>query len=362
MRILFVLEHFHPYVGGAEELFLKLTTALVNEGYDVSVVCTRHDSSVAQYEDHQGVKIHRVNCYNRFLFTLFSLPIVLKLARRSDLIHTTSYNSAVPAFIGGLFARKKVVITFHEVWGKLWMKLPFTPKWLLKAYSLFESLILKLPFYKYIAVSKSTKRALEQSGVPSRKIEQIYNGLDYTVMKAHPHRPPTDFTYCFYGRLGISKGIDLLLEASRDFLKQHPQARLKLIIPTYPESVYTQVLDLIRKWNIEEKVVLLHNLPWVDLLKEVSTSSCVVIPSHSEGFCFVAAESSAMQVPVISSGKGSLPEVVSGKYVLMNDQSAESINTSLELAIREQWMYMPVVHFSLTESVKCYMDLYKTLK
>jgi len=97
MRILFVLEHFHPYVGGAEELFLKLTTALVNEGYDVSVVCTRHDSSVAQYEDHQGVKIHRVNCYNRFLFTLFSLPIVLKLARRSDLIHTTSYNSAVPA-------------------------------------------------------------------------------------------------------------------------------------------------------------------------------------------------------------------------------------------------------------------------
>ena len=33
MRVLFVLEHFHPYIGGAENLFKQLTEKLRKQGY-----------------------------------------------------------------------------------------------------------------------------------------------------------------------------------------------------------------------------------------------------------------------------------------------------------------------------------------
>src|SRR6185436_95369 len=128
MKILFVVEHFYPYVGGAEELFLNLTVSLAKAGYEIDVVTTLYDKTLQKREDYCGVKISRINCYNRFLFTVMSLPEIIRKAKNADFIHTTSYNSAVPSFLAGLIMRKKIIITFHEVWGKLWLRLPFTPK------------------------------------------------------------------------------------------------------------------------------------------------------------------------------------------------------------------------------------------
>jgi len=361
MRILFVVEHFYPYTGGAEELFLNLTTALAREGHEVNVVTTLYNDSLSKKEDYQNVHITRVRCFNRFLFTFMSLPAVLRLARNADLIHTTSYNSAVPAFIAGMVRRKKVVITFHEVWGKLWFRLPFMPKWKLFIFYLYEQFILRLPFHRYIAVSNSTRSALIQHGISESRIVKIYNGVDDASLKTYMHKPPSDFTFCFFGRLGISKGLELLPGATRLFVSRHPNATLKLIIPTYPEPLLRKVLTLVKQSGAENNIRIMHDLSREDLLREVSTSSCVIIPSHSEGFCFVAVEAVSIGVPVISSGKGSLPEVVSGKFLLLDSLSEKSIVESLEKAIKNEWENKPFVSFSLEASMKNYFTFYSSL-
>jgi len=99
MKILFVLEHFYPYIGGAEKLFYTLSTNLASQGYEVVVVTTRYDKKLKSNEEHEGVKIIRVNCFNRFGFTVFSLPKVIEHAKDCNLIHTTTYNAALPAMI-----------------------------------------------------------------------------------------------------------------------------------------------------------------------------------------------------------------------------------------------------------------------
>ena len=125
MKILFVLEYYYPHVGGIEKLFKDIAEAMVQENHEVLVITNKYNNELPKNETINGVRIKRLNLKNRFLFTFLSLPLVLKYAKDFDFIHTTSYNAALPASLAGLFLNKKVIITFHEVWGKLWFKLPF---------------------------------------------------------------------------------------------------------------------------------------------------------------------------------------------------------------------------------------------
>lgn len=158
MKVLFVLEYYYPNVGGIEKLFKGLAESLAKEGHEVMVLTNKFKKSIPIDEIINNVRIKRLNLKNRFYFTFFSLPSVIKYGRHFDIIHTTSYNAALPACLASLLLKKKVIITFHEVWGKLWFKLPFINPIQKSLYYLFEKLILALPFHKYVAVSEATKK------------------------------------------------------------------------------------------------------------------------------------------------------------------------------------------------------------
>ena len=126
MKILFILELYYPNIGGIEKLFKSLAEKLVEQGYEVTVITTRFRKDLPVREEINGVHIKRLRMSSRFLFTFFGVFSMLKEARHCDIIHTTSYNAAFPARIAGWITGKKVIITFHEVWGKLWFRLPYT--------------------------------------------------------------------------------------------------------------------------------------------------------------------------------------------------------------------------------------------
>ena len=120
MKILFVLENYWPHVGGVERVFKNLCEGLVEKGYKVGVV-THRLKGTKRFETVKGVKIYRISCFdNRYLFTFFSFFKVLKLAKVADVIHTTTYNGAPPAWLAAKWLKKPVVITVHEVLGDFW--------------------------------------------------------------------------------------------------------------------------------------------------------------------------------------------------------------------------------------------------
>lgn len=358
MKILFVLEHYYPYIGGAETLFRHLAEALVKQGYAVTVVTSRFKPELKAVETINGVELIRVNCRNRFLFSFLSLPMVIRAGRSADIIHTTTYNAALPAWIGAKILGKKVIVTFHEVWGKLWFNLPYISKIAATAFYAFERLLLALPFDHYIAVSKFTQSELIKHRIPASRIAHIYNGLDYADFEGYIHQPPPQFTYTYFGRLGISKGLDLLLPAAARMAKQYPDSRLRLIIPKQPLGMYRKINDQITQLELKDHVELLHELSWPELLETVCQSSCVVIPSYSEGFCFVAVETNALGVPIISSGLGALSETVTGHYIEMETQTTIAFFQALERARKEDFDRRPTVRFSLEQAVGAYVRLY----
>ena len=152
MKILYVVEHYHPYIGGVEKLFKTLCEEVAAQGDEVTVVTTLHNKRLQQKETLNGVSIRRIPVKNRYLFTFFGWIWILKYAKGKDLIHTTSYNAALPAFFTGLFMRKKVIVTFHEVWQEQWFEVPFLSAFERWGFFLYEKFILKLtlpahPFY-----------------------------------------------------------------------------------------------------------------------------------------------------------------------------------------------------------------------
>ena len=361
MSILFVLEHFHPYIGGAENLFRQLTKELANKGFRVTVITSKHHKSLASIEHIDNVSICRVNCFNRYFFTLMSLPKIFKESRHCDLIHTTTYTAALPAWIIGCIRKKPTVLTFHEVWGDLWFSLPFAKKWSKNLFYWFEQMLLRISFDHYIAVSNYTRNCLIRHHIPSHKISRIYNGLSYEEFSEAKPNVPTHFTFTFMGRLGISKGIDLLLPAAAIFKKKYPDSIFQFIIPKQPSSLFKIVQKRIKSLDLDNWMKIKHELTKDELLEAMRRSSVIVIPSYSEGFCFVAAEASALRIPIISSRMGSLPEVVSGSFIEMKSLSIEALAEALISAKKKDWKQLPVKHFLLSETIKQHMNLYQKL-
>lgn len=365
LHILYVLENYYPNIGGVENLFKKLVEKVAEEGHRVTLITTRLSKADPAREIQGNVQIFRYRFFNRYFFTLLALFPVLRHAGSCDLIHTTSYNAAFPAFFGALLRRKKIIITFHEVWASQWFKLPFMSdvgKWL---HYLFEQMLLRLSFDCFVGVSRSTAEDLVTAGIDPGNVRTIYNGIDYQdfIEKRTDGSVPVvkPFTYTYFGRLGVSKGLDILLESAKIYRKQNPNSRLKMIIPKTPPSFFALILSHIEKAGLREYVELRHHLSFGQLKQELLDSDCVVVPSLSEGFCFAAVESIALGVPVISSDQGALREVVSGKFIKMKSPDAVSLVEALDEARADNWEQTPVKKFELANTVAAYLALYQEI-
>lgn len=366
MQILFVLENYYPNVGGVETLFKGLIEQLAAKGHKVKLVTTRLNKSLPKIERHKNITIYRHTYFNRYLFTLLAIIPVIKQAKNCQVIHTTSYNAAIPAFFGALFRNKKTLITFHEVWGKLWFNLPYMNKISKYLHYIFEQAIIKLPFTKFIAVSNFTKNKLIAAGVAENKVIKIYNGLNYSKFPTKSkviqnNEKETPFKMCYFGRLGISKGLDIILDAATTLKDELNNSKLILIIPKIPSPFFTKILKIIRQKKLQNYIELHHNLPLKKLYEILNGVDCVLIPSYSEGFCFAAAECVALGIPVISSHKGALQEVVSGKYIKMETLSSIGLINAAKKAYSNKWQHKPVKKFHLSDSHQQYIQLYEQL-
>ena len=366
MKILYVLEYFHPHIGGVETLFKSLTEKVIDQGHSVTVITNKYDKKLPSQEIINGVLVKRYPFQNRYLFTILALIPAFKEAWSHDIIHTTSYNAGFPSFFAGFLSRTKVVITFHEVWKDLWNELPFMSGMSRILHRWFESFLLALPFASFIAVSENTKQALLKAGVSPKKVHRIYNGLDYSMSLPPKARIASDETYNFYyfGRLGVSKGIDILLgavalakeSANRSFV-------LHLIIPREENPIFAYARKVIKESELDHFISIKHELTKEELQNELrNNADAVIIPSLSEGFGFSAAEASALGVPIISSGKGSLPEVVSGTFSVFSPYSKVGLAKTMQDALDDIWENKnSLKEFSLDESVSEYINLYHEL-
>jgi len=360
MTILFILEYYHPHTGGVETFFKKLVDSLDQKGHKIIIVTNQYDAQLPAREQQGNVEIRRYRFYNRYLFTFGAWLAAWGPAKEADLIHTTSYNAALPSWIVAKLRRKKSIITFHEVWGDLWDELPWMSSFSKRLHKTIESIITKLRFDRFVGVSDYTKNALLNSGVPPERVSRIYNGIDYPLQERDNKASPNSvFQFLFFGRVSYSKGVDLLIEAVRLLKESRASFELRLIIPSEQTPLLTNALELIESHGLKDVITIQHDLPFLSLQQAIANADAVVIPSYSEGFCFAAVETMAIGTPLITSGRGALKEVVSGKHIELSSFDANGLYNAMASAINGEWANTPFKKFPLSDTIDQYLELYK---
>lgn len=371
MKILFIIEYYHPHIGGVENVFKNLTEGLVKKGFEVSVLTMLLDNT-KKNEIISGVKITRINSFkSRYLFTFLAIPTAMKLAKKSDLIHTTTYNATLAAKIAGIFNKKKVIITIHEILGRNWFNLGISK---IKSYVYFfiEKIILSLNFNKYIAVSNSTKRQIIDNNIPSKRIITIHNGINYNHWKKNNRASnnlkkrlnlENNYLLIFYGRPGISKGLFDLVKAIPKVIKDIPNILLYAIVSHDSDNLkeVQKVKDWVKYNQMDKYIEIVPSVKYKDLPIYVNMGDLIVIPSITEGFGFVVVESCALNKIVIASDTTSIPEVISGDYLLFEPKNSEDIAKKIVKAHKGNYITIEKKKFEISTNIEKHIKLYQLL-
>ncbi|MBI2142015.1 glycosyltransferase family 4 protein, partial [Candidatus Woesearchaeota archaeon] len=109
------------------------------------------------------------------------------------------------------------------------------------------------------------------------------------------------------------------------------------------------------------RTLLLEPVSYEELPDYIAAADCLVVPSLSEGFGYTAAEAAAMGKIIVASSTTSLPEVVSGKYVLVEPKSAKALAEGIEKAHKRSYAVSKLKRFTIDENVKRHLSVYYSL-
>lgn len=351
-HILFVLEFFFPHVGGLETLFQHLAEGLVAQGYRVTVI-TLWLPGTPQRETHNGVEIVRIKTpgfAQRYLFMLFALPAIFRHVRDAQLIHTTTYNAAIPSWIASVLTRRPAVITVHEVFADQWHRLPGLNPIIGAAFRFMEWFILHLPFSHFICDSDFTTRRLAQfTKVAPERISTVYPAVDYDfwdhtrherrILKDEAPNIAEGPIYLYFGRAGMSKGVEYLVEAARIIRNALPTSHGILLLARDPLAPYERVRRRIAAYDLGQHLIVLDPVPRAELPGYLLAADCVVVPSISEGFGYSAVEAATLGCPVVATTGHSVEEVLAGcvRFVAPRDPVALAQAVIDVMQHRPQW-------------------------
>jgi glycosyltransferase involved in cell wall biosynthesis len=372
VKVLFVLENYYPFIGGAEVLFKNLCEGLAEKGHNITVLTTRLPGTLTS-ETINGVNVRRISTprkSSRYWFTFMAIPEAIHLASSVDIVHTTTYNGAFPAWLAARVRGKKCMITILEIIGSGWQEMSGMNRLSAMAYRFLEDIIISLRFDHFGAISHYTASCLKTHGIDSNRISVIYPGINYALFD--PGRADGkavrqklnlqgSFIYLFFGRPGISKGVEYLLQAVPLISRMINNARLLMILAHEPSDGYHKILKLLKALDIQNDVILLDPVPRDDLPDYIAAADCVVVPSLSEGFGFSAAEACAMGKPVVASDTASIPEVVSGVYKLVEPKDAPSISCAVEQVYNRQISSQEKKLFMWASCISAYEYIYHQL-
>ncbi|MCD6371577.1 MAG: glycosyltransferase family 4 protein [Candidatus Aenigmarchaeota archaeon] len=145
--------------------------------------------------------------------------------------------------------------------------------------------------------------------VPDWKIRVVYNALNYEKFDRIQVNDPWneikkwlgigvyDPTVLFVGRMTYQKGVDLLIEAIPDVLKDFPNAKFIFIGDGYMKR---DLENKARALGISGSCRFLGYVPEEYKIKWFKTADVVVVPSRNEPFGIVVLEAWASGKPVIA--------------------------------------------------------------
>lgn len=295
--------------GGGPDKTLLLTPKYVNrEEFNTVVVYIRKTADqnflIGQRAKKLNINYHEVE--DRIQIDLKSLMQIKKLLHlyNTEILHTHGFK----ADFYGLFLKRvhkmKLVTTTHGWNATTWRE---------KLFMFLDKNALKY-FDRIIVVNRRQGEYLISRGIRDRKMVLIQNGIDTDQFKKDgegetfqqlPCFQKDGFTIGYVGRLSGEKGITTLLEAMRRLMDRHDGLRLA-VIGEGPLRGYLE--NYSRNLGLQKCVTFTGHID--DIKNVYKRLDLLVLPSETEGMPNVVLEALAMEVPVVATNVGGLPEII----------------------------------------------------
>lgn len=204
---------------------------------------------------------------------------------------------------------------------------------------------------KVIAVSNATKNDLVKLyKINPDKIEVIYHGVNSLTVQ--PATPEVDKPYFLYvGSYKPIKNIPNIIKAFKFFLQEIKKPyQLILAGSDYwmDENIQTTIMEL----KLEKLVKLVEFVKGENLPRLYSGAVAFISPSFYEGFGMPLLEAMASATPVITSDRGSIPEVVKDSALLVDPDNIDELKKAMLTITTNEKLRMQMIKKGLRQAQK----------
>jgi glycosyltransferase involved in cell wall biosynthesis len=163
---------------------------------------------------------------------------------------------------------------------------------------------------KIIAVSNLTRKTIiEKYGIPPKKIEVVYNGVEPTQTKGFLNikKGVNEKVVTFLGRITMQKGPEYFVEAAYLVLKKMENVRF---VMAGSGDKMTTMIKRVAELGMADKFHFTGFLNGDDVYNMFKLTDVFVMPSVSEPFGIVPLEAMQADVPVIISNQSGVSEIL----------------------------------------------------
>ena len=271
-------------------------TTLLDNGYDVSIICPTGKGYEKHYEVINGIHIYRYDLpmeaegakgyaveYSAALFHTFRLAWKVYMTRGFDVVHACNPPDLL-FLIGGffkLFFGKKFLFDHHDINPELYEAKFGRRDFFWKLMVWLERMTFRTADVS-IATNESYKKiAVERAGMASEKVYVVRSGPKLDRLRIIP--PKNELkkgrTYLvgYVGVMGKQEGIDLLLQAASHIVHKLGRSDVHFGLVGGGTSL-DEMKQLAKELNIAEYVTFTGRVPDQDMLEMLNTADVCVNP------------------------------------------------------------------------------------
>jgi len=317
MHLLQVTTTYYPELqfGGPPQKIHNLSCQLLQRGHTITVVTLHSQQPAVNFQSFiDGILVQYLPWIGRNNYRWpRQLELLKEAVQAADVVHGYGlYNLLTPAA-----ARYAEELKIPFVLEPLGMYKPrVRNQYLKRMYHQFFTRPMSERASRLIATSPAEmadlaglvepdKLLLRRNGI---NVEQFTNLPDGRRLRTAFHIPQDAHIILYLGRISPIKNLETLIDAYQQ--AQLPNTWLLLVGPTLEQHYADELRLKIKKFNLEEQVLLTGALYGEEKLAAFAAADLFVLPSHFESFGNAAAEAVVAGLPVlITDGCGIAPQI-----------------------------------------------------
>jgi glycosyltransferase involved in cell wall biosynthesis len=291
-------------MGGADQQILTLAQAMKARGHEVRIVALAPLGPMGLEAQRAGIPTESLDLHrNLGLVPRFFRLVRMIRAWRPDVLHSHMVHANLMARAARALAPVPALIsTIHSIndGGPVRMA----------AYRLTGGLVDRFTIISQLAA----QRDLALGAVPEERLQVVPNAVDTSRFRHLPHARAAirhelgagdGFVWLAVGRFEPAKDYPTMIAAFGRVSAERPHSQLVLV---GKGSLKEEVQRLVRQRDLEGRVRLLGVRR--DVPELLSGADGYVLSSAWEGMPVVLLEASAVELPVVATKVGGVPEVV----------------------------------------------------